>query len=280
MMISVRKSAWHAAAGGLWLALLCAAPGAALAADASPFNPLPVGEWIVSIGGTAQVGPSYEGANSARLGFIPSISWRRAGEPRGFSAPDDSFDYALVEQGGFSAGPVANFRAGRYYSDEHDLFGLRKIPWTLELGGFAQYWLLPDAMRARVELRQGLHGHHGLVADFALDGVQRFGRFQFSLGPRMTLASNAFMEKNFGISAADAAMNGRVVPFNPGGGIKSIGVMLASNYDWNDAWNTGVFARYDRLLGDAAKSGVVATLGQRDQLTVGLTLVHSFKIGF
>ena len=35
-----------------------------------------------------------------------------------------------------------------------------------------------------------------------------------------------------------------------------------------------------RLTGDAAKSGIVARIGQRDQVTIGLTLTRSFALTF
>lgn len=270
----------------LGAALLCLAAlrGPAAAADATTPAPVPApvaaDPWIVSVGVTPSLGPAYDGANSARMSFAPDFSWRRASEPEGYSAPDDSFSLDLLNFRGFTFGPAASYRAGRYYSDEHDLFGLRKISWTIEAGAFAQYWLLPGQLRARVEVRQGFHGHHGLLADFSLDAMHRFGRFLVAIGPRLTLANTRFMNRNFSISPAEAAINGRVTPFSAEGGVKSVGLMASVGYRWSPEWKTVAYARYDRLTGDAAKSGIVARIGQRDQVTVGLTLTRSFALTF
>ncbi len=256
------------------------ATGQAQADDSILFKDQPASGWIVTIGGTAQLEPAYDGANVARPDFMPSLSWRRIGEKADFSAPDDSMDYALFSLGRFNAGPVANYRAGRYLADDRDLIGLKKISWTAEGGGYAEFWPMEDLLRTRVELRHGFHGNHGNLADLSADLVQTVGAFRFSAGPRMELGDDAFMRKNFSISRRDALRNGLVAPFQANAGPKSYGVMLSANYTWSEAWNTTIFSRFDRLVGDAAKSPLVSAIGQRDQLTVGMQLNYSFRVGF
>lgn len=260
-------------------ALLSAGP--AFAADPAPslLANEPASGWIVTLGATGQIGPKYDGASKAGFSGMPSLSWRRIGEDAGFSAPDDSLDYALYETKVFSFGPVASFRSGRYSGIDSKLFGLRDVPWTVEVGAFAEFWPIEDRLRTRVEVRQGFHGHHGVVADLSVDWVEKFGDFTLSGGPRLSLGDKAFMRRNFGVSAGESALNGWLAPFAAKGGVKSAGVGAALDYRWSPIWTTTVFAKYDRLLGDADRSPIVRVLGQRDQVTFGVGATYSFKIG-
>lgn len=242
-------------------------------------RPDPASGWIVTLGGTAQLGPKYDGASTAGFSGMPSLSWRRANEPVGFSSPDDGLDFTLLGNKTFSVGPVASFRSGRYSGSDHKLKGLRDVPWAIEAGAFAEYWPIEDRLRLRAEVRQGFHGHHGIVADLAADWVERFGQFTLSGGPRLALGSSSFMTRNFGIRPGEALANGSVVAFNSTGGLKSIGAGAAVSYEWSSAWTTSAFVKYERLAGEAGRSPIVRTLGQRDQFTFGLGATYSFKIG-
>lgn len=265
---------------GLASFFLCCSIGAR-AADAvpAPISPPAPAGWIVTIGMFGQMGPRYDGSKTAGFGVVPSLDWRRVGEPEGFSAPDDGLDYSLYENGSFSVGVVGDLRAGRYSRASNRLFGLRDVPWTLEAGAFAEYWPIKDRLRTRIEIRQGLNGHHGIVADMSVDWVERFSGFTFAVGPRMSLGDSRFMRRNFGVTVEEAAINGYLAAYQPDGGMKSIGVASSLAYRWSETWSTGVFARYDYLMGDAARSSLVKSLGQREQLTIGMGATYSFTIG-
>lgn len=235
--------------------------------------------WIVTLGATAQLGPKYDGARSVGLSAMPSLSWRRVGEPESFSAPDDSLSLALYETDRFSIGVAGSYRSGRYASSNPRLLGMHDIRWSIEAGGFAEYWLIPDRWRTRVEVRQGFMGHHGIVADFSSDWVEHLGRFTLAVGPRLELGSASFMRRNFGVRQEEAAINGWVGTYRPGGGAKSAGLASSLEYAWSPTISTTVFARYDRLVGDAGRSPLVTVLGQREQFSVGVSVDYSFEIG-
>ncbi len=262
------------------LACLLLLPAAAGAGEASPAlsDPTPAKGWIVTLGGTAELGPKYEGANAAGLSFMPSISWRRAGEPESFSAPDDSLDYALYETDRFSFGVAGTWKSGRYSSSSPRLFGMRDVPWAIEAGLFAEYWPVQSRLRTRVEVRQGFHGHHGIVADFSADWVERFGRLTLSGGPRLSLGNASYMRRNFGVSLSEAMINPLLAPYSPSGGAKSLGVATALDYAWSEQWSTTLFARYDRMIDQAESSPLVRAVGQRDQVTVGLGASYFFRL--
>ena len=43
-------------------------------------------------------------------------------------------------------------------------------------------------------------------------------------------------------------------------------------------WGLFSYARYERLIGDAAKSPIVRRFGSRDQLSAGLGLSYTFTV--
>ena len=97
-------------------------------------------------------------------------------------------------------------------------FGLAAV----ELGGFAEYWFVPW-LRARAEVRQGVTGHHGLVADLTADAVVPVSRqLTLSGGPRATLVTAAANRPYFSIDDIQSAASGLPV-FSAGGGLRSIG---------------------------------------------------------
>ena len=273
---------------GKSLLCLCAIflPNCTFASEPTVFSNQKADKWVVTIGSSATIGPSYEGARSANLydrpyhlNLIPSINWRRESEKADFSAPDDSLDFTAFSQNKFRAGLVANIRSGRYHGSDIQLKGLNNVKWTLEGGAFAEYWPVEDHLRIRTELRHGLlRSNTGFTADISGDWVERVSKFTLSGGPRLSLGNTTFMARNFGVSEIEALNNGRISAFTASGGVKSLGLATALNYEWNSSITTGLFQRYDRLTNDAAKSPVTSVLGQRNQYSIGANLNYSFKL--
>jgi outer membrane scaffolding protein for murein synthesis (MipA/OmpV family) len=266
---------------GLLGAGLTAAAGQAADAWSAP---QPVGTpqpaysdlWIMTLTGNVQAGPSFPGSDRLTLFGYPSIGFRRANEPARFAAPDDGFSVSVLESPYLRLGPVARFQAGRYFGDDRrELFGLRDVKWSLEPGAFIEVWPV-DWLRARVEARYGFNGYNGFVGNLGLDWVQRFGRFTFSLGPRLALGDTSFTSAYFSVTPVEAFLNGRVTPFRATGGVTSVGGLGAMTYNWSDQWATTVYAGYDRLVGDAGSSPITRHLGSRDQFKVGASLSYSF----
>ena len=257
------------------------AASTARAADTTDLtSPVPASEWIVTLGGSIALSPRYDGAPRYSVWGMPSISVRRADEAEGFSAPDDGLDFALISGERYAIGPVFTLRGGRYRSSNHDLNGLRDVPWTIESGVFAEYWPIKDRLRMRIEVRHGFRGRaDGFVGDLSVDWVERIGDFTISGGPRASLADSDYMDANFGVLPTEAALNRRVWAYDPGPGLKAVGFETAVAYRWSPTVSTTAFARYDRLVRDAAASPVVTRLGSRNQVTVGTEFTYSFAVG-
>ncbi len=249
------------------------------AADPTYFTPevLPSG-WIVTVKGNLRVGPAYPGADDLSFIGYPSLSFRRAGTVERFSAPDDGLSFSFLDDSALRFGVVGRFQGGRYYEDNEELIGLKKVKWAIEPGVFAEYWIT-DFLRARAELRHGVNGHHGFVADLGLDVVQTFGAVTFSVGPRLSLGDSDFTRTYFGVSPEEAAANGRVSAYRPSGGITSVGATASASYNWSEQWATTAFVTYKHLVSDAADSPIVKEFGSENQIGVGLTVSYSFSTG-
>ncbi len=233
------------------------------------------GDWLVTVKGNVVAAPAYPGADEILAMPYPSVSFRRPGAPERFSALDDPISFELYENGGFSAGPSLKFIGARKYSDHPQLLGLRDVSWTVEAGAFAQLWVT-EYLRTRIDVRQGFHGHKGLVFDLAADGVYRTGPWTLSAGPRMTLASNRYMDAYFGVTPAESLVNGVLPAYAPGGGLKSVGASMGATYRFSPEWATSAYVRYDRLLGPAGDSPIPNAFGSLNQFTFGANVAYSF----
>lgn len=274
-MVSSDRALFRAAV--LSLPLIFLGSHSALSQDAKSSD----NQWIITLGGSVEYGPSYEGSKHLSFSGMPSFDFRRFGEAPEYSAPDDNIDYGLFDIGGVEIGSVVGLRGGRSAFDESELQGLHSIQWNLDAGVFAQYWPIEDRLRVRAEMRQALWGGDGLLADLYLDWFQPLGdRWLLSAGPRLSLADSTYMRNNFGVSATDAASNGRVDAFGASGGVKSIGFTAAATYTLSPAWSVQVYDKYSRLVGDAADSPITSKIGSADQNVIGFAFNHSFQIGF
>jgi outer membrane scaffolding protein for murein synthesis (MipA/OmpV family) len=231
--------------------------------------------WVITLTGNVDYGPDFPGADTYSVFGYPSIDFRRVGEPPRWNAPDDGFDFPVVDFQNFRAGPVVRFEGGRYYQSDRQLVGLRKVDWTIEPGLFFEFW--PASwVRTRVEVRHGFHGHHGFVGDVAIDLVHSDGPYTLSIGPRLSLGDSDYADTYFSVTPLEASLNGLVTPFNASGGIMSVGALASASYKWSEQWSTTVYASYRRLVGDAADSPITRHIGSPDQFTIGAAISYSF----
>ena len=204
------------------------------------------------------------------------ISTSRRGDNQfKFEAPDDHLAIALISDDGFSIGPVANIASSRKDSDVGAPLG--KVKTTIEAGVFAQYeW--GESIRLRAEALKGIGGHKGVVGALGADYVWRDGdRYVFSVGPRVLLSDGRYQRAYFGVTPAAAAASG-LPAYRPGGGIHGAALASGLSYQFNPRFGMFGFGRYERLMGDAARSPVVRELGSRHQLSGGVGLNYTFTV--
>lgn len=239
--------------------------------------PTPTSEWVITLGAEARLGPKFEGDDSFRLRPVPVFRIRKAGTPEKFRSPRDGASIALIDQGPVKLGPTAKLRMQRKESDSSDLRGLGDVNWTVELGIFGEYWAT-DWLRTRAELRQGIGGHKGVVADLSADVAMPVTRqLTLSAGPRLTASSAAAVSPYFSVTPTQSAAS--LLPvYDARGGLRSYGAGAQALYAWTPQWSSNVFIEYERLTGDVANSPLVSLRGKRDQVEVGTGLTYSFNI--
>jgi outer membrane protein len=240
-----------------------------------PMVPSVSGNWTAMIGVGGEYKPDFEGANRSTFSPVPIFSIHRAGSSEQFRGPRDSASIALIDFGDLRAGPAGKFVSSRKASNYPELNGLGDVKTAFELGGFVEYYPV-DWFRTRVELRQGVVGHHGTVADLSGDFiVPVIQRLIFSVGPRFTWESAQATSPYFGIDAVQAMASGLPV-FNARGGAHSYGAGAQVSYRINQQWEVHSYVEYERLLGDAANSPLVTLRGSPNQTTVGVGASYAF----
>lgn len=220
-----------------------------------------------------QLSPAYPGAKDLSVGPYFDLSREREGTEFTFEAADESFGAPLLQAGNFAFGPAFGFVGKRTAADVGA--NLPKVGLTIEAGGFAQVSLTPN-FRLRAEARKGLGGHGGFVGEVSADYVVRDGDdWLFSVGPRVTLGDGKYQRAYFGVSPTAAAASG-LPAYDIDGGVHAVGLTAGYLRQLSPNWGLAAYARYDRLVGDAARSPVIRQLGTRDQPSVGVALSYTF----
>lgn len=223
-----------------------------------------------------QAYPSYPGSDSYDLGPFFNVDRARGDDPFEFEAPDEGLGFALVRAGPLSIGPAFNWEGVRKGEDVGA--DLPKLKFSLEPGVFAALDLGPE-LRLRTEVRKGVTGHKGWIALAGADWIARDGdRWLVSVGPRVTWSDGRYQNAWFGVSP-DAAASSGLPTYDPDGGIQAVGAAGSFLRQLGPRWGIATYAKYDRLVGNAADSPLVRTYGSRNQLSGGLALSYTWGGG-
>lgn len=228
----------------------------------------------VMIGTGVQLIPSFPGADSTRVTFLPLVDTWREGEAMTPESPDEAFGFALLgnRDKGISIGPAFTFAPGR---SAKDLPGLPEVGSAVEVGLFADTWPL-QPVRLRGELRQGIGGHKALTADLAADLVVRQGKEGpiATLGPRLRWGSAKYNRAYFGVPLPSV---GGLAAYAPGSGLYAVGASAGLRLPVSHIFGLYAYGGYDRLVGNAKNSPIVRA-GRADQFSAGLALTYRFRL--
>ena len=265
-------------------AFLSLTMGCADAADISDnsgfsYKDTPADYWVITLGGYAGARPQYPGSDGLTFDFRPVIDIHRAGAREWLALPNDAFSLTLYQTPNFRIGAAADYLQNRNQSDDRSaLRGLHDIDYTVELGGFAEYYPLPF-LRTRVELLQGVSGAEGFAANLMADYIYTPDpSWMFTVGPRLQFVNTQYESTFFSITAAEAAI-ANLTPYHAAGGIHSAGVDATARYYVNDRLSLRAYFEWDRLVGDAADSPLVKQRGSEDQLQFGIGAAYRFTYG-
>lgn len=227
----------------------------------------------IRVGLGPQFVPSYPGADDHSIRPLVDVSVARGSKPFEFEAPDESFGPELISTGGLEIGPALNFEGSRTAKDVGA--DLDKVPFTFEAGAFVEYEFSPK-FRFRTELRKGLGGHEGWIGQTGVDFVARDGdEWLFSIGPRVTWSDGRYHRAYFGVTPAESVRTG-LAAYDPDGGVQALGATAGFLAQISKRVGIYSYAKFDRLVGDAADSPVVRSFGSRSQLSGGLALTYTF----
>lgn len=233
------------------------------------------GDWYVKVGGSAFVAPRYQGDNAYLFQGKPIISVGRADTSVRFTSRNDNPAFSLYDSGALRAGIVGKLVMPRDKDTSSDLRGLSRVKLGLEAGAFAEVYPT-DWMRFRTELRRGIRSHDGIVADVAADAFADVtDTVRISAGPRLSFATEGYMDAYYGVNAKESARSG-LKKYNPEGGLQSAGLGAAINWKATEKIDTSLFAEYSRLLGPVADSSLVRERGDRDQFLIGVSATYRF----
>lgn len=229
----------------------------------------------VRVGIGAQLEPDYIGADSTSVEPMFHINTARGTHEFSFGAPDDSPAISVVSSHGFSFGPAGDIQSRRENSDVGAPVG--NVARTFEVGAFAQYEAT-DSFRVRAQLLKGINAAGGLIGTIGADKIWRNGdKYVFSVGPRLIISDGRYQRAYFGVTPAASLATGLPI-YRPGGGVEAAGITSGMSCQLNSRWGLFGYARYERLVGDAAKSPIVRHFGSRNQLSGGIGLSYTFTL--
>ena len=226
-------------------------------------------------GGIGIITPKYEGSKSYEGIALPYIF------PGGKDGDDDlsfvdldSLQYRLIKSGPFEAGPLAGVWLGRRDSDGDKLLGLGDIDAGLVLGGYGAVRLGYTKFQASYHTQVTGEDVGSLIRLRADAEVPVSRGFKLLAGVGTNYATNRYNDKNFGVSAAQAAGSIAGLPFyDPGDGFKDVFAGAGAEFDITDRWTARFYGEYSRLIGDAADSPVIET---KDQFSGLLSISYQF----
>jgi outer membrane protein len=239
--------------------------------------PVTSNDWTITLGAEGRLLPTFPGSDNYMFRPVPLIDLRRAGTERKFTSSRDGASLGLVDTGNFRFGPTAKVQFSRRERDDNALRGLGNVDYAIEVGAFAEYWLM-QWLRTRVDVRQGFLGHHGVVADFSADAVFPVTRqLTLSAGPRLTAVTAKANDPYYSIDAAQSLASGLPI-YSASGGLQSYGFGGLARYEWTPRWATHAFVEYSRLTDSAADSPLVTLRGNPNQFQFGLGAAYSFNV--
>jgi outer membrane protein len=256
-----------------------AAPAAAEDFSFKPVVQAAPSDWIITLGADVRGIPHYMGSNQDIAVPAPYFDRHRPGTPESFHSPRDGTGIALYDNGVLVAGPVGSLIFSRRQSASSSLNGLGDVGFTLQAGGFVDYWAA-RWLRMRVEGLQGFGAASGVTANLSMDAVVPLSpALTLSGGPRARVDTAAAETPYISINQSQSIASG-LPAYNASGGWQAVGAGTQVKYRFDTTWATYSFVEYDKLVGSTAASPIVSGPGgSANQWTFGLGLTYSFAMG-
>lgn len=241
--------------------------------------------WSYSVGLGGIYAPTYMGDDENRLSLVPNV--RVTYEDKFFASMGEGIGYNVINTNGFKAGPIVKYDFGRdddgdstfavSGDDTNDLNGLGDVDGSVEVGAYVSYEFKP--VIGKLELRQGLGGHEGMVGDASLHykGMTKISNqpLIYSFGPEITYTNDDYNDAYFSVNAAQSRASG-LAQYNANDATLSYGVGGNVIIPHTPNISTMVFAKYSQLGDEIADSSLVSQRGDDNQATIGVFVNYSF----
>lgn len=245
----------------------------------------PKTSWNYTVGAGAIYAPAFVGSKDYQLIAYPDLKVEY--KDKFFASVGDGIGYNVVNSNGWRVGPIAKYAFERNDNGKNPfrvagkeskaLLGLGNVDATLELGGFVEYSYEPFTYK--VELRQGVDGHEGMIGETSLNytgSIDRFGPpIFYAFGPRATFADSNYNNAYFGITQAQSTNSG-LSRYSAGSGLISYGLGSLVSLPVSDSVSVSAFGGYDRLGSEVANSPLIKQRGSENQFVSGLSVSYQF----
>jgi outer membrane scaffolding protein for murein synthesis (MipA/OmpV family) len=221
-------------------------------------------DWRVVLGAAAEAKPLYDGSELSRVQGGPVINIRY--NDIAFVSVGEGIGVNVLHGENYRAGVVLGYDLGRRVEDDiGHLRGLGDIGRAPVVKLFVSYAISKDfPLVLRGDVRQIIGGADGVVADVGvympLPGSSK--KFIMFAGPSISYADHRYLQKEFGVTPAQALASGYPV-FNPHAGTNAVGFGFSATWFMTDHWLVNMDAAVDQLLGSARESPITQKTVQR-----------------
>ena len=272
-----------------WAETTAALPAKQASHDAVKPGDRPVsrdGGWRINIGAGMLYAPSFMGSKDYQLFAFPSLSVSYGN--LFFASMREGIGYNIINSNGWRVGPIIKYHFSRKEDGNNPfrigggkstaLQGLGDVEGTLEGGGFAEY--RQKSLVYKIELRQGIGGHNGIIGDASVNYSGTISLkgppIIYAFGPRTAFADSDYINAYYGINQTQSANSG-LNRYHAGSGLVSYGAggfMLMPLYP---KVSISLFGGYDRLGNEAADSPLIRQRGSANQFAAGFNITYKIE---
>lgn len=223
-----------------------------------------VPDWRYVLGAAADIRPLYDGAELYRTQGGPVINVRY--RDIAFASIGEGLGVNFIRGENYRAGIALAYDLGRYVSDDvahlRGMGDIKRAPVVKLFGSYVISKEFPLVLRS--DVRQVVGGADGLLGDveayMPLPGSSK--KLIMFAGPSVTFADRRYLQKEFGVTMAQALASGYPV-YDAHAGSNAAGIGFSATGFLTDHWLMSVDTAVNHLLGSAEQSPITQRSVQR-----------------
>lgn len=240
------------------------------------------GGWTGLAGFGFRYEADYEGSKDYQVNPIPALFLEWNDTVRFSTIEGPSLSATVLRYQGFSTDFGLEYDFGRAQDDNAVLAGLGDVDGNgVFLAAFGyDVEMATGNMNFGVDIERDIGGNRkGTLVGLATTYIQPFdnGRANFEIGVEANWADSNYTSTMFGITAAQSASSALgLSTHHASAGWKDVGLTIGASYALNESFILVGEASYNKLLGDAADSPLVADYGSANQAALKLGVVYAW----